>query len=95
MRIGPRQRGHSSTSIAKTRFISSGHASRLTLEASGLVAASALATGMADGLASSSHSGTDPSLSIEEESGAAEDAVLAGSPSTRDGVEADSGLEKD
>jgi hypothetical protein len=95
IRIGPRQRGHSRTSIAKTRFISSAHASRLALAASGRADAPALATKMAGGLASNSRSGIDPSLSIEAESGVAGDASLAGSPSTRDGVEADSRLEED
>ena len=95
MRIGPRQRGHSSTSIAKTRFISSAHASRLTLEASGWAGAPARETGMTDGLAINSHSGIDPSLSIEAESGVVADAALAGSPSIRNGIEADSGLEED
>ena len=60
IRIGPRHRGHSSTSIAKTRFISSAHASRLALAASGRGGAPALTTGMADGLATSSLSGVDP-----------------------------------
>jgi hypothetical protein len=34
MRIGPWQRRHARTSIAKTRFISSAHASRFALAAS-------------------------------------------------------------
>jgi len=88
-RIGPRQRGHSSTSIAKTRFISSAHASRLALAASGWCGELAWVGGIAGGVASNSRSRIEPSISIEAESGVAADAALAGSPSTHDGVEAE------
>ena len=95
IRIGPRQRGHSRASIAKTRFISSAHASHLALAASDLGGVSAWVSGMAGGVASSSRSRIEPSSSIEAESGVAKDAAHARSPSIRAGVESDSGFEDD
>ncbi len=93
IRIGPRRRGHSSTSIAKTRFISSAHASRLARAPSGRGGVSAWVFGRVGGVAGNARSGIDPSLSIEAESGVAASAALAGSSSTRAGVEADSRFE--
>ena len=61
-------------------------ASRLTLEASGLVNASAWATGIAGGVASNSRSRIEPRISIEAKSGVAADAAHAGSPSIGAGV---------
>ena len=74
IRIGPRQRGASSTSIANARFISSAHASRLALEASDCAGALTLAAAMAGEVASNSRSRIDASISIEAASGVAEDA---------------------
>ena len=54
----------------------------------GLPEALALAAAMADRAASKLRSSIEPSISIEAEPGVAADAALAGSPSTRGGVEA-------
>jgi len=83
---------HGTTHPRRTLTRSSDHARRLTLAASGWAGAPALATGVADGLASSSRSGIDPSFSIEAESSVVADAALAGSPSTRAGVVSNWGL---